>query len=79
MPKQRLPEGHFEHADAAAMIGVTKNTLFRWEKLNLIDPPLRDRNNHRIFTTAHIEKIKQYKNGFIRLGQVTEQHEDTPS
>lgn len=44
MPKQRLPEGHFEHADAASMIGVTKNTILRWEKLGFIDPPLRDRN-----------------------------------
>jgi DNA-binding transcriptional MerR regulator len=79
LPKQRLPEGHFEHADAASMICVTKNTILRWEKLGVIDPPLRDRNNHRIFTTEHIEKIKRYKNGFIRLGQVTEQHEDTSS
>jgi len=72
MPKQRLPEGHFEHGDAAKMIGVTKNTLFRWEKEKLIDPPLRDRNNHRIFTSELIEKIKNYKNGFIQPGQVTE-------
>jgi DNA-binding transcriptional MerR regulator len=72
MPKQRLPEGHFEHADAAAMIGVTKNTLFRWEKLKLIDPPLRDRNNHRIFTSEQIQKIKAYKNGFTQPSAVAE-------
>lgn len=72
MPKQRLPEGYFEHADAAKMIGVTKNTLFRWEKLGFIEPPLRDRNKHRIFTTEHIEKIKQYKNGFTQPGSVAE-------
>jgi DNA-binding transcriptional MerR regulator len=72
MPKQRLPEGHYEHDDAARMIGVTKNTLFRWEKNKLIDPPMRDRNNHRIFTTELIEKIKAYKNGFNQPTQVSE-------
>lgn len=64
MPKQVLPPGYFEMADAAAMIGVTKNTLWRWEKEKRIDPALRDRNNHRIFTTELIEKIKAYKNTF---------------
>jgi len=68
MPKQKLPEGHFEMADAAEQVGVTKNTLFRWEKQKLIDAPLRDRNNHRIFTRELIERIKAYKNGFTQPG-----------
>jgi DNA-binding transcriptional MerR regulator len=72
VPKQKLPDGHFEMADAADQIGVTKNTLFRWEKQKLIDPPKRDRNNHRIFTAEAIEKIKSYKNGFKQPEPVTE-------
>lgn len=61
------PEPHYlSHAAAAAQIGVTKNTIYRWEKLKLIKPPLRDRNGHRLFTPELIEEIKSLKNAAWR-------------
>jgi hypothetical protein len=52
---------YLSHATAAALIGVTKNTIYQWEKRGLINPPMRDRNGHRLFTSEEVEKIKAYK------------------
>lgn len=65
-PSRIICESHdgrfLTHGEAALKIGVTKNTLFRWEKAGLIAPPMRDRNNHRLFTYEMIEQIRAFKN-----------------
>jgi DNA (cytosine-5)-methyltransferase 1 len=63
-------EERFTNGEAAREIGVTKNTLFRWEKNGLIAPAKRDRNNHRVYTREDIEKIKQWKNEIREPEQV---------
>ncbi|MFN2453463.1 MAG: MerR family transcriptional regulator [Pyrinomonadaceae bacterium] len=55
-------EERFGRGEAAKRIGVTKNTLFRWEKKGLINPAKRDRNNYCVYTSEDIEKIKKWKN-----------------
>ena len=61
MAKPGMPTGYFSNAEAAEQIGVTKNTLFLWEKQNKIDKARRDRNNYRVYTADDIAKIKAFK------------------
>lgn len=51
---------YYNPHQAANLIGISKQTLIRWEKKKKI--PLAKRNHlnqHRVYTTEDIEKIKQ--------------------
>lgn len=61
----------FSMGEAVKKIGVTKNTLYRWEKDNKIPKVKRDRNNHRLFTQEDIDQIIAFKN------QVKDPNEET--
>jgi DNA-binding transcriptional MerR regulator len=61
MGKSKMQAGYFSHSEAAQQIGITKTTLFLWEKQNKIDKAKRDRNNYRVFTADDIAKIKAFK------------------
>ncbi len=60
----------FTMKQAAEQIGVTKNTLFLWEKAEKVSRPERDRNNARICTPEWIaeciafrDKVTKNENG----------------
>ena len=72
MAKLNLPAGYFSHGEAATRVGVTKNTLFLWEKHRKIDKARRDRNNYRVYTADDIAKIKAFKNRITDPIQVAE-------
>jgi len=46
--------------DAAAIIGVSKNTLLRWFREGRVEDVPRDRNGWRIFREADVARIKGY-------------------
>jgi DNA-binding transcriptional MerR regulator len=73
MAKPIFPQGLFSMCDAAAQVGVTKNTLFNWERQNKIDKPRRDRNKYRTYTADDIAKIKKFKDQILEPESVTEQ------
>lgn len=64
-------ENRYTNGQAAKRIGVTKNTLYRWEtKKDDGDPNYKDfpapprikHSNHRFYTDADIERIIEWKN-----------------
>ena len=80
--KQQL----FTMGQVAKRLGVTKNTLARWEDKGLIPKPRRDHNDHRVYTgelVAQIEKLRPVQQSALYLAKqktenVTEQDADTP-
>ena len=60
--------------EAAPAIGVSVATLKRWLLSGKVDDVGRNRNNWRVFTTADIERIKQYalKNPDSSVGEKTQ-------
>ena len=49
----------YSMGQVAEQIGVTKNTLFRWEKQGKVDRPEVDRNGHRVYTDDEVAEIKR--------------------
>lgn len=47
----------YSTAQAAAKIGVSKQTLLRWFRENRISDVARDRNGWRVFSSSDINKI----------------------
>lgn len=47
-------------ADAAKLLGVSRDTLRRWEKQQKVAPVRRDRNGDRIYTDEDIQRIQQW-------------------
>lgn len=55
MQKTRLT-----HKQVANILGVTKKTLYNWEKAAKIPEPRRDpMNNYRYYTTKDIKRLKE--------------------
>ena len=50
-------------SQAAALLGVSIDTLKRWEAEGAIEPPARTPGGHRRYTAQHIEAIKQHAAG----------------
>ncbi len=48
--------------EAAKLLGVSTRTLMRWFCDGKIEEVDRDRNNHRVFETEDIERIKLFAN-----------------
>ena len=50
---------YYTAAEVSDILGVTKNTLFNWEKAGKIPKPKRDpMNNYRVFTEEDIKKLR---------------------
>ena len=46
--------------EVAAILGITRRTLYNWEKAGKIPKGKRDRmSNYRIYTEADIKKLKK--------------------
>ena len=69
-------EDKFTMIQAAGKIGVTKNTLYRWEKEGRIVRAKRDRNNFRVYTSDDINKIKEWKDRITDPSDQVAEHEN---
>ncbi|MCX6113495.1 MAG: MerR family transcriptional regulator [Proteobacteria bacterium] len=54
---------NYNTSELARLIGVSKNTLLRWEEEGLIPPALRDGRGWRVWSKSALEKIIELKKG----------------
>lgn len=57
----------YSPAEICEMFGISKSTLFRWERDGLLPPVHRDLANQRQYTRAHLQAISELQKG--KLGQ----------
>lgn len=48
-------------SEAAKIIGVHRDTVIYWEEKGYIPKARRNSNNHRVYNTTEIEKIKEIR------------------
>lgn len=51
--------------DVLEQIGVTRNTIYLWEKANKIPKAQRDRNGSRIFTQDWVDKCIEFRDRVV--------------
>lgn len=54
--------------DVAKMVGLTKRTLRYYEEIGLMTPPDRSEGGFRLYTDAHVERLKKLVNARDVLG-----------
>ncbi|MGO4110541.1 MerR family transcriptional regulator [Paenibacillus sp. YAF4_2] len=54
--------------DVARMVGLTKRTLRYYEEIGLLTPPERSEGGFRLYTDAHVERLKKLINARDVLG-----------
>ena len=60
MPVTISSQTYYRTAEVCQIVGISKNTLFRWLKDGILkEPELRDRREWRLFTEVQIERLKQ--------------------
>ncbi len=60
MPVPINGQNHYRTAEVCQMVGISKNTLFRWLREGILEePPLRDRREWRLFTEVQVDRLKQ--------------------
>ena len=52
----------YKTSEVAKVVGVTKETLYKWLRQGKIPEPDRDYRNYRIWTEADIRNCLKYKN-----------------
>jgi len=52
---------YYKTNELARLVGVSKNTLIRWEEEGLIPPPMRDGRGWRVWSKDALEKIIELK------------------
>lgn len=53
---------HFNITQASKYLGVTSQTIRRWDREGLLDfPLLRDENNQRIFTLDQLGELSRFR------------------
>ena len=59
MPVSINGERYFRTAEVQRLVGLSRNTLFRWAKEGVLGPSeLRDRRGWRLFTQNDVEALK---------------------
>ncbi len=59
MPKEIKGKTYYLTAEACEMVGISRGTLFRWIREEIIDDvELKDRNGWRLFSQKEVAKIK---------------------
>jgi DNA-binding transcriptional MerR regulator len=58
MVRNPMQSIQFQIGEAAELLGVTQKTLRHYHAIGLLDEPIRDTNNYRLYTTNHIEKVQ---------------------
>jgi DNA-binding transcriptional MerR regulator len=51
-------ETYYRTADVCRMVGISRNTLFRWIKVGVIKNETRDWRGWRLFTQSQVEQLK---------------------
>jgi len=52
-------QSYYRTAEVCRIAGVSKNTLFRWLKVGLInEPELRDWRGWRLYSQSHLDCVK---------------------
>lgn len=63
MPVEIRGQTYYRTAEVCRMVGISRNTLFRWLKDGILSQPeLRDRREWRLFTEVQIKALKQEAN-----------------
>jgi DNA-binding transcriptional MerR regulator len=60
---------YYRVKDIEKLIDRDKTTLFRWEKEDKIDPPIRDSRGWRLYTEEDLEKMKKLINFHIKFNR----------
>jgi len=51
---------HLSTHELADRVGIHPNTLRKWDKLGLLDPPARrNKNNHRVWEPEDVERVSR--------------------
>ena len=59
MPVVINDQTYYRTADVCRMVGISRNTLFRWLKEGMVsDVEYRDCRGWRLFTSAQVEAIR---------------------
>lgn len=56
---------YYTTKEVLARTGISRNTLFLWLKKGKVPEVAKNRNGHRLFTKADIQRIIKYKNKTI--------------
>ena len=68
MPVVINDQTYYRTAEVCRMVGISRNTLFRWLKEGIIsDVDYRDWRGGRLFTTAQLETIRAKTNQVIAI------------
>jgi len=60
MPVTINGQTYYRTAEVCQTVGISKNTLFRWLKDEILEEPeLRDRREWRLFTEVQVDRLKQ--------------------
>ena len=63
MPVNINGRTYYRTAEVCQIVGISKNTLFRWLKDGVLkEPELRDRREWRLFTEVQVDRLKQEAN-----------------
>ncbi len=61
---------YFRTAEVCELAGISRTTLFRWLKNNLLGEAVaRDRRGWRLFTTAEVDFLKAEANRVVNLSE----------
>lgn len=68
MSVQINEQTYYRTAEVCRMVGISRNTLFRWLKDGVdLGPENRDRRGWRLFTEDEVKKLKAEANRVTRL------------
>ena len=63
MPVSINGQSYYRTAEVCRMIGISRNTLFRWLREGIsIEPEHRDRRGWRLFTENEVSRLKAEAN-----------------
>ena len=70
MPVSLKGHTYYRTAEVCKIVGISKNTLFRWLKEDIIkEPQYRDRRGWRLFTKSEIANLKAEVNHINRINR----------
>jgi predicted site-specific integrase-resolvase len=70
MPTVINDETYYRTAEVCRMIGISRNTLFRWLKEGIVsDVEYRDWRGWRLFTAAQVETIRTKTNHITAISR----------
>ncbi|MDH4067977.1 MAG: MerR family transcriptional regulator [Dehalococcoidia bacterium] len=70
MPVVVNEQTYYRTADVCRMVGISRNTLFRWLKQGIVsDVEYRDCRGWRLFTAAQVEAIRSKTNHVFAISR----------